>query len=77
MKYYAIAKKTSVTYGHGDFGEELSICQVNPYVGKKDFHPLFENKEDAEDYLSKLKSNTFLVVVELSVFDKNAGGERK
>lgn len=71
MKYYAIGRRESVTYGHGMFGEETLITHINAYGGEMGFHPIFENRNDANDYIFSLENNYNLFPVELEVFDKN------
>lgn len=67
MKYYALAKKISQTYGHGDHGEEIHICPKDAYMGDMSFHPIFETKEEAESYKNELKWNHDMKVIELNV----------
>ena len=69
--YYAIAEKVSQTYGHGDYGEEIHICPINAYMGNNDFHPIFENEEDAKIYMEKTEYyNTHLKIIKLKVYEK-------
>jgi hypothetical protein len=68
MTYYTIATKTSQVYGHGDNGDEYHICPVDAYhTDSKRFHPLFEEKEDAEKYKDSIEWNHNLIVVGMTV----------
>ena len=67
MKIYAIATKSRECYGHGDFGSELKICQIDVYVGQGKFQPVFDNKKIAEDYLKNDEWPSNKVVVELDL----------
>lgn len=66
MTIYTIAKVTHMTYGHGDFGSELIICQQGAY-GSESFPPAFTTKEAVEQYLNSLKWNADKRVVELEL----------
>lgn len=66
-KYYAIGKTENVTYGHGSHGEETHITHINAYAGEMKFHPLFENRNDANDYIISLENNHNLFPVELEL----------
>lgn len=51
MQVFAIAKKEHMTYGHGDFGVEYVIPQLDAYIGKPHFAPVFRDRIKAEEYL--------------------------
>lgn len=69
MKYFTIAKKISQTYGHGDFGEEYHICPIDGYhTYSTEFHPLFEDKKEAEKYKESLEWNFNMIIVEMIVY---------
>ena len=67
MKYYTIAKKVAQTYGHGSFGDELHICPKGAY-GTEGWFPLFESRNDAENYMVGQKVYSSWKVVELEVY---------
>jgi hypothetical protein len=69
MEYYAIGKKTNVTYGHGSSGDEIQITHKNAYGGDMSFHPLFENKKDAQKYINGLENGYNLLPVKLDVHE--------
>jgi hypothetical protein len=66
MKYYAVGKKVSQMYGHGDTSTEVHICPKNAYMGDmKTFHPLFKTKEEALQYIESIEFGYDLLPVEL------------
>ena len=68
MRYYTLATKTSLTYGHGDNGDEYHICPIDSDLDNKKFHPLFTIKGQAEDYMKLLKFDYNMVIVELTTY---------
>lgn len=65
---YAIAIERKECYGHGDYGNILSIEQQGAYgSGPAFFHPVFLSKRKAEDYCRSLNSfeETRIVPLEL------------
>ena len=66
-KVYAIATQEFICYGHGDYGKELKICQVDAYHKLGTFPPIFKDKSKAESYLDKLKWSSEKKVVELNL----------
>lgn len=64
MKVYGLAIETHECYGHGDYGTEQRICRLGPY-GLGTFPPVFEKREQAEEFARKMASKVTLVVVEL------------
>ena len=67
-KYYAIGEVEDVTYGQGNTGKETHICPINGYDFNYSYHPLFENRPDAEKYMKGLNQQ-YLKVVELNVYE--------
>lgn len=67
MKIYAIATICNETYGHGDVGQELKICQEDAYHTEGKWNPVFEMKEDAEKFLKKMQFKYKRVVVEIEL----------
>ena len=65
MKYYTIGIEKNITYGHGDFGNEVHICPKNPYMGDESFHPLFPTVEGLKEYMETLEFKSGLCIVEL------------
>jgi len=65
MKIYAISEKVKECYGHGDYGIELQIRQVDAYSGAGKFRPLFLTKVGAYKYLANCPYPDNLVIVEL------------
>ena len=53
MKIYAIATETHETYGHGDYGTELHICQEDAYHREGYFPPVFKTEKEAKEYLDE------------------------
>jgi hypothetical protein len=68
---YAIGMDEKVNYGHGDSGTETHICPKNAYIGDLDFHPLFERREDAEEYIDNLEYGSRLYPVALKLNSYN------
>lgn len=66
MKVYGIATKHSMTYGHGDHGDELVIERTESY-GTGPFPPLFTTREAAENHLSGIRWNSDKQVVEMEL----------
>ena len=50
MKVYALATKTNECYGHGDYGEEWKIEQVDNYHKEGKWNPVFLSKADAQKF---------------------------
>ena len=72
VKFYTIAQKEMVTYGHGHFKEELHI---KPIFGKGDntvYPPLFVDKSDAEEHLRKKYFHESYKVVQLEIYKKES-----
>ena len=67
MKLYTVGTKKKVTYGHGSYGDEIHIYQIDPYSGDTSFHPLFKTRDDCIDYIKKLKYRYDYIPVELSI----------
>jgi hypothetical protein len=51
---FSIATKTSVCYGHGDFGNPLRICSEDEYFGGKKFPPVFIDRDAAQKYIDDM-----------------------
>lgn len=69
---FGLANKENMTYGHGDFGEELHITSVKGY-GMGGFPPFFLSREAAQKYLEKSKytlSTRYIVELTLNIEDK-------
>jgi len=71
MKYYALAKEISQVYGHGDSSREYHICPKNAYMGDMSFHPIFKDREAAEDYMNRLSftDRYAMEIIELSLYE--------
>jgi hypothetical protein len=69
MNFYTIATKSSECYGHGDYGEELSVRQEGSHRDYRfnKFPPLFKSFESAQGYLEGLDFRHRKMVVTLSV----------
>lgn len=52
-KVFTVAAVKSQCFGHGDYGNVLSICPEGAY-GTGDFPPVFMSRESAESYLAKI-----------------------
>ena len=75
MKIYTIATLKNECFGHGDYRNELKICQdiiqyhkdptTNQLIGIQTFHPVFADKPLAQTYLDELKWNSDKRIVEL------------
>lgn len=64
MKVYGLAIETHECYGHGDYGTEQRICRMDAY-GMGPYPPVFEKREQAEEFARKMANVVTLVVVEL------------
>lgn len=71
MIYYAIGTEEDKCWGHGDYSSFISIQPIDAYMGKTEYYPIFENKQDAQKYLSEIKWNRKLSIVELNLFTSN------
>lgn len=49
MKVYTVAHVTHECFGHGDFGDQLTICS-NCY---EKFPPFFDSREKAQQWLKR------------------------
>lgn len=68
MTYYAIGTKENKCWGHGDYGSFISIQPIDAYMGKREYYPIFDNKQDAQKFISEIEWNSELTIVELSLF---------
>jgi hypothetical protein len=68
-KVYTIATLKRECFGHGDYCNELKICQKGPY-GTGPFPPVFLNRQLAQDYLDSLRWNHDKQIVELELIEK-------
>jgi hypothetical protein len=67
---YAIAVERRECYGHGEYGNLLSIEQQGAYgPGPAFFHPVFLSKKKAEDYCNLLDSfkKARIIALELEI----------
>lgn len=63
-KIYIITSKTSVCYGHGDYGAEITLV-TEPYGSKK--HPAFVSEEAAEIYRKNIDEYDHYEITELEL----------
>ena len=70
MKIYAIATKTRVCYGHGDYGEELKIEMVDAYHAVGKWNPVFFNRDTAQAFLDNLRCNHDKKIVKIDLIEK-------
>jgi len=66
---YAIASKCFETYGQGDFGEELKICQKDAYHQDGTFPPVFRSEHSAREHLEKMNYYQDKIIVKLKLRD--------
>ncbi len=71
--FYAIGTKTDVTYGQGNFGVEIHICPKNGYESTQEFHPLFEDIESANKYITLINKIYFYKKFEVVPLQLNNG----
>jgi hypothetical protein len=66
MKVYALAKKYSVTHGHGSCGTDVAIPYFDSYTQEKVNTPIFRDLDKAEEYLLN-SMNSFLHIVSVEL----------
>ena len=66
---YAIATRTRECYGHGDYGHELKIEQVDSYHKIGSWRPVFTTRSAAQHYLDGLTWKANKQVVELELIE--------
>jgi len=66
MEVYALAKKYSITHGHGSCGTDVAIPYFDSYIQEKVNTPIFTDLDKAEEYLLA-SENPFLHIVRLEL----------
>jgi hypothetical protein len=55
MEIYGIARKEWFTHGHGNGDWEIQIRPIDSYLGNFNYHPFFQDRQAAEDYLNTIE----------------------
>jgi len=64
MTVYLIGQIKSMCHGHGMFWDEKVATEVDPYGGNHNMHPVFTNREHAEEYIRSLGQFSSEIIIE-------------
>ena len=72
-KIYVIVSRSREVYGHGDFGSSYKLAMTGSYDTPPP-HPAFLLREDANNYLSGLKYESGMEIMELEIISDSKMG---